>query len=139
MNPPRLRRLAVFLLVASTACFTVDDRITVQPDGSRRPVVDRLGPDRVRLRWPEPMAQGPVTVFAGLSTGTIDYSRPLATGTNPLILTTEVLAEGVNSVEDSPTRHGEMVAIDAWAAAYGSRGEGKLDNYFRQITTEAVA
>jgi protein-tyrosine phosphatase len=93
MNPPRLRRLAVFLLVALTACFTVDDRITVQPDGSRRPVVDRLGPDRVRLRWPEPMAQGPVTVFAGLSTGTIDYSRPLATGTNPLILTTEVLPE----------------------------------------------
>jgi protein-tyrosine phosphatase len=83
----------VFLLVALTACFTVDDRITVQPDGSRRPVVDRLGPDRVRLRWPEPMAQGPVTVFAGLSTGTIDYSRPLATGTNPLILTTEVLPE----------------------------------------------
>jgi tRNA(Arg) A34 adenosine deaminase TadA len=41
----------------------------------------------------------------------------------------EVLAEGVNSVEDSPTRHGEMVAIDAWAAAYGSRGEGKLVLY----------
>jgi tRNA(Arg) A34 adenosine deaminase TadA len=41
----------------------------------------------------------------------------------------EVLAEGVNSVEDSPTRHGEMVAIDAWAAAHGSRGEGHLVLY----------
>jgi tRNA(Arg) A34 adenosine deaminase TadA len=41
----------------------------------------------------------------------------------------EVLAEGVNSVQDSPTRHGEMVAIDAWAAAHGSRGERKLILY----------
>jgi tRNA(Arg) A34 adenosine deaminase TadA len=37
----------------------------------------------------------------------------------------EVLAEGLNAVEDSPTRHGEMVAIDAWAAAHGSRDEGE--------------
>ncbi len=100
MSSRRLRRLAVLLLVATTACFTVDDRITVQPDGTRRPVVDRLGPDRVRLRWPEPMAQGAVTVFAGLSTGTVDYSRPLATGTSPLILTTEVLPE----IEDEKAR-----------------------------------
>jgi tRNA(Arg) A34 adenosine deaminase TadA len=41
----------------------------------------------------------------------------------------EILAEGVNSVEDSPTRHGEMVAIDAWAAAHGSFSEGKLVLY----------
>ena len=41
----------------------------------------------------------------------------------------EVLAEGVNSVEDSPTRHGEMVAIDAWAAAYESRDDGHLVLY----------
>jgi tRNA(Arg) A34 adenosine deaminase TadA len=41
----------------------------------------------------------------------------------------EVLAEGVNSVEDGPTRHGEMVAIDAWAAAHGNRGEGHLVLY----------
>jgi tRNA(Arg) A34 adenosine deaminase TadA len=40
----------------------------------------------------------------------------------------EVLAEGVNSIEDSPTRHGEMV-IDAWAAAHGSRGHGHLVPY----------
>ena len=41
----------------------------------------------------------------------------------------EVLAEGVNSVEDSPTRHGEMVAIDAWAAVHGSHDEGELVLY----------
>jgi tRNA(Arg) A34 adenosine deaminase TadA len=41
----------------------------------------------------------------------------------------EILAEGVNSVEDGPTRHGEMVAIDAWAAAHGSRGGGDLVLY----------
>ena len=41
----------------------------------------------------------------------------------------EVLAEGVNSVEHSPTRHGEMVAIDAWAAAHGSRDRGNLVLY----------
>ena len=41
----------------------------------------------------------------------------------------EVLAEGVNSVEDSPTRHGEMVAIDAWAALHGARNEGQLALY----------
>jgi tRNA(Arg) A34 adenosine deaminase TadA len=41
----------------------------------------------------------------------------------------EVLAEGVNSVEGSPTRHGEMVAIDAWAAAHGSRDHGNLVLY----------
>jgi tRNA(Arg) A34 adenosine deaminase TadA len=41
----------------------------------------------------------------------------------------EVLAEGVNSVEESPTRHGEMVAIDAWAAAGGRRDEEQLILY----------
>jgi tRNA(Arg) A34 adenosine deaminase TadA len=41
----------------------------------------------------------------------------------------EVLAEGVNSVEESPTRHGEIVAIDAWAAAHWNRGERNLALY----------
>ena len=41
----------------------------------------------------------------------------------------EILAEGVNSVEDSPTRHGEMVAIDAWATAKGSRYDGHMVIY----------
>ena len=41
----------------------------------------------------------------------------------------EVLAEGLNSIEDSPTRHGEMVAIDAWAAAPRRPGEGRLVLY----------
>jgi tRNA(Arg) A34 adenosine deaminase TadA len=41
----------------------------------------------------------------------------------------EVLAEGVNSVEDGPTRHGEMVAIDAWSAAHRDRGEDPLVLY----------
>jgi protein-tyrosine phosphatase len=96
----RFRRLAVLLAFALTACLTVDDRITVQPDGSRRVVVDRLGPDRVRLRWPEPMAQGPVTVYAGLSPGAIDYSRPLSSGKSPLVLTTADLPE----IEDEKAR-----------------------------------
>ena len=38
----------------------------------------------------------------------------------------EVLGEGVNDARSSPTRHGEMVAIDAWAAAGRPEGEGGL-------------
>jgi tRNA(Arg) A34 adenosine deaminase TadA len=41
----------------------------------------------------------------------------------------KVQAEGVNSVEVSPTRHGEMVAIDAWAAARRGRDEDHLVLY----------
>jgi tRNA(Arg) A34 adenosine deaminase TadA len=41
----------------------------------------------------------------------------------------EVLAEGLNAVRESPSRHGEMVAIDAWAAAGGRADDGGLVLY----------
>lgn len=43
--------------------------------------------------------------------------------------TGEVLARGLNAVAQSPTRHGEMVALDAWAAAGGVRDERGLALY----------
>ncbi len=98
--PRRPASAFAVLLLAAAACFTVDDRITVQPDAAVRPVVDRLGPERVRLRWPPPLAQGPVTVYAGLSPGAIDYSRPLAQGTTPIEIDSDVLPE----IEDERAR-----------------------------------
>jgi protein-tyrosine phosphatase len=109
MQPRAPRTLAALALAATAACFTVDDRITVQPDATVRPVVDRLGDDRVRLRWPAPMAQGACTVFAGHSPGAIDYSRPLATASSPIELTTDILPE----IEDERARlYYAMVSAD---------------------------
>lgn len=41
----------------------------------------------------------------------------------------EILADGVNAIGESPTRHGEVVAIDVWAASGAKRSDGPLVLY----------
>jgi hypothetical protein len=121
-----LRAFAAVVLATAAGCLTISDRITVQPDATLRLVVDRLGPSRVRLRWPPPLAQGPVTVYAGLSPGAIDYSRPLANGIHSIELTAEVLPE----IEDERARlyYALVTEDDRTFVTAASRSQGPRED-----------
>jgi protein-tyrosine phosphatase len=86
--------LAVSLAVVIAVLACVTDRNTTEPDPVKRPVVDRLAEQSVRVRWPATFSSGSVAVFAGLSPDAIDRTRPLAVVSGgSLRLTTSELPE----------------------------------------------
>jgi protein-tyrosine phosphatase len=84
--------ISLAVVIGVLACVT--DRKTTEPDPVERPVVDRLGEQSVRLRWPAAFSSGSVAVFAALSPDAIDRTRPLAVARGGSVtLTTSDLPE----------------------------------------------
>jgi protein-tyrosine phosphatase len=80
-----LKRLLCIALACSLAwlvagCATT--RVTREPATITRPVVERLGPRRVRIRWPASFTHGHVRVYAGETPDTIDRTHPIARATS---------------------------------------------------------
>jgi protein-tyrosine phosphatase len=85
--------VSLALVGAVFACAT--QRRTTGPDSVEEPVVERLSPASVRVRWPSTFASGSVAVFVGLSPDAIHRARPLAvvSGATSVTLTTSDLRQ----------------------------------------------
>ena len=80
--------LALLMLLALAGCAT--NRVTREPRVIERPVVERLGQGKVRLRWPDSFTHGPVNVYVGETSDSIDRTRPVARATGMSIELTEI-------------------------------------------------
>lgn len=80
--------LALLTLLALAGCAT--NRVTREPSGIQRPVVERLGQGKVRLRWPGTFTHGPVDIYVGETPDSIDRTRPVARARRMSIELTEL-------------------------------------------------
>lgn len=80
--------LALLTLVALAGCAT--NRVTREPRQIERPVVERLGQGKVRLRWPDSFTHGPVNIYVGETSDSIDRTRLVARATGMSIELTEI-------------------------------------------------
>lgn len=80
----RLRPLAPLFVVAAIGCaYSSANRWEREDEALKRPTVERIDDQSVRLRWPPSFAAGPVEVFAGLSPDAIDRTHVLAETSEP--------------------------------------------------------
>ena len=88
MNRTARSTLALLTLLALAGCAT--NRVTREPPGILVPVVERLGPGKVRLRWPDSFTHGPVDIYVGETSDSIDRTQPVARATGMSIELTEL-------------------------------------------------